>query len=103
MSESPSPRPQRTRRGRSRTPRGLSEGPSDSEQQATQPRSRRNDRQVQRRHEALGGLLQKGGNQDQVGGGSQKKDALKLRLDLNLDIEVTIKAKVHGDVTLSLL
>ena len=100
MSESPSPRPQRTRRGRSRTPRGLSEGPSDSEQQANQPRSRRNDRQVQRRHEALGGLLQKGG---QVDGGGQKKEALKLRLDLNLDIEVTIKAKVHGDVTLSLL
>lgn len=28
---------------------------------------------------------------------------LKLRLDLNLDAEVTLKAKIHGDITLSLL
>ena len=28
---------------------------------------------------------------------------LQLRLDLNLDVWVELKAKVHGDVTLSLL
>ncbi|KAK0463620.1 uncharacterized protein EV420DRAFT_1099647 [Desarmillaria tabescens] len=42
-----------------------------------------------------------------VGGGGSRsggqKDTLKLRLDLNLDVEITIKARVHGDVTLSLL
>ncbi|KAI9498883.1 hypothetical protein BDB00DRAFT_866951 [Zychaea mexicana] len=34
---------------------------------------------------------------------SDYDDALKLRLDLNLDAEITLKAKLHGDVTLSLL
>ncbi|KAJ6001613.1 hypothetical protein N7522_006840 [Penicillium canescens] len=29
--------------------------------------------------------------------------ALSLRLDLNLDVEVELKAKIHGDLTLSLL
>jgi hypothetical protein len=28
---------------------------------------------------------------------------LRLRLDLNLDIEVQLKAKIHGDLTLGLL
>ncbi|KAH8834962.1 hypothetical protein DL96DRAFT_1572373 [Flagelloscypha sp. PMI_526] len=31
------------------------------------------------------------------------KGTLSLRLDLNLDVHVEIKAKIHGDVTLSLL
>ncbi|PBK99968.1 hypothetical protein ARMGADRAFT_1008455 [Armillaria gallica] len=47
-----------------------------------------------------------------VGGGqvvSQSKgaiapeEALKLRLDLNLEDEIAIQAKVNGDITLSLL
>ncbi|PBK93158.1 hypothetical protein ARMGADRAFT_150189 [Armillaria gallica] len=38
-----------------------------------------------------------------VDGGGGRKDTLKLRLDLNIDVEITIKAKVHGDVSLSLL
>ncbi|KAJ6465291.1 hypothetical protein C8R45DRAFT_1173706 [Mycena sanguinolenta] len=68
--------------------------------------------QQPRQHEALGGLLSTGGGglQQQGGGGlqgggegQQKKDAFKLRLDLNLDVDVQIKARVHGDVTLSLL
>ncbi|KAK0496387.1 hypothetical protein EDD18DRAFT_1353130 [Armillaria luteobubalina] len=29
--------------------------------------------------------------------------ALKLRLDLNLEVEIAIQAKVNGDITLSLL
>ncbi|KAJ6259379.1 hypothetical protein Dda_6280 [Drechslerella dactyloides] len=37
------------------------------------------------------------------GGGGQKKDTLRLRLDLNLDIEVTLKARIHGDLELALL
>ncbi|KAK0474785.1 hypothetical protein IW261DRAFT_1568282 [Armillaria novae-zelandiae] len=39
--------------------------------------------------------------------GNQKndpgKDTLKLRLELNLAVDISIKARVHGDVTLSLL
>ena len=37
--------------------------------------------------------------------GSREDDEkiIGLRLDLNLDVVVSIKAKVHGDVTLSLL
>ncbi|KAK0482354.1 hypothetical protein IW261DRAFT_1467377 [Armillaria novae-zelandiae] len=31
------------------------------------------------------------------------REALKLRLDLNLEVDITIKAKVNGDITLSLL
>lgn len=41
-----------------------------------------------------------------VGGGSSEKGSdkpLKLRLDLNLDADIRLTAKVHGDVTLSLL
>ncbi|KAG7444028.1 uncharacterized protein BT62DRAFT_934623 [Guyanagaster necrorhizus] len=30
-------------------------------------------------------------------------EALKLRLDLNLEVEIAIQAKVNGDITLSLL
>ncbi|KAF9447320.1 hypothetical protein P691DRAFT_782565 [Macrolepiota fuliginosa MF-IS2] len=36
------------------------------------------------------------------GGGSGDKP-LKLRLDLNLDADIRLTAKVHGDITLSLL
>jgi hypothetical protein len=39
--------------------------------------------------------------QQQEGGKSSKMPS--LRLDLNVDAEIYIKAKVHGDVTLSLL
>jgi hypothetical protein len=35
------------------------------------------------------------------GGGSDKP--LKLRLDLNLDADIRLTAKIHGDITLSLL
>ncbi|KAK0232187.1 hypothetical protein EDD85DRAFT_956044 [Armillaria nabsnona] len=31
------------------------------------------------------------------------KEALKLRLDLNLEVEIAIQARVNGDITLSLL
>ncbi|THU82634.1 hypothetical protein K435DRAFT_872116 [Dendrothele bispora CBS 962.96] len=44
-----------------------------------------------------------------AGGGDEDGDddmgdkPLKLRLDLNLDVAVELKARVHGDLTLSLL
>ncbi|KAF1797004.1 hypothetical protein V8B55DRAFT_1410577 [Mucor lusitanicus] len=47
-----------------------------------------------------------GGQQQQQGGGGGGKDGqqpLSLRLDLNLEVEITLKARVHGDVTLALL
>ncbi|KAK4244901.1 hypothetical protein C7999DRAFT_34775 [Corynascus novoguineensis] len=50
---------------------------------------------------ALGGVT---GNavqqQGQKDGG--KSDTLRLRLDLNLDVEITLKAKIHGDLELAL-
>ncbi|CRK37539.1 hypothetical protein BN1708_007406 [Verticillium longisporum] len=45
-----------------------------------------------------GGALGGGG-----GGGGDKSDTLRLRLDLNLDIEITLKARIHGDLELALL
>ncbi|KAF7972914.1 hypothetical protein HWV62_16560 [Athelia sp. TMB] len=36
-------------------------------------------------------------------GGKSDNGALSLRLDLNLELEVTLTAKLHGDLTLSLL
>jgi hypothetical protein len=50
--------------------------------------------------DAVGGVV--GG----IAGGEKKdegKDTLRLRLDLNLEIEVTLKARIHGDLTLALL
>jgi len=38
-----------------------------------------------------------------VGGGGGGDKPLKLRLDLNLDADIRLTAKVHGDITLSLL
>ena len=40
-------------------------------------------------------------------GGEQKdpmdQDGLKLRIELNIDIEIELKARIHGDLTLALL
>ncbi|KAI3618058.1 hypothetical protein WG66_005741, partial [Moniliophthora roreri] len=49
----------------------------------------------------LAGGNKEGGGEGEEGGGGDKP--LKLRLDLNLDVAVELKAKVHGDLTLSLL
>ncbi|KAI5831261.1 hypothetical protein K523DRAFT_371518 [Schizophyllum commune Tattone D] len=56
----------------------------------------------------LGGVTGGGAEQKEEGGGDdtlkvREDAALQLRLDLNLDVWVELKAKVHGDVTLSLL
>jgi hypothetical protein len=64
--------------------------------------------------DTVGGLTKTAtGAVDKVGdtagaltGGGKKEggdDTLSLRLDLNLDVYVKLKAKVHGDLTLSLL
>jgi hypothetical protein len=43
------------------------------------------------------------GTTTSTAGASSQNEGLKLRLDLNLEVDVRITAKVHGDVTLSLL
>ncbi len=35
--------------------------------------------------------------------GGNKNDTLRLRLDLNLEVEITLKARIHGDLELALL
>ena len=65
-----------------------------------------NTRQVGRVGETVGNVASGVGNAAAgVAGGGERdnKDTLKLRLDLNLDVAVELKARVHGDVTLSLL
>ncbi|KIM75561.1 hypothetical protein PILCRDRAFT_827113 [Piloderma croceum F 1598] len=47
------------------------------------------------------GQLTGGEKQKEEGSGSDKP--LKLRLDVNLDVEITLEARVHGDLTLALL
>lgn len=44
-----------------------------------------------------------GGQVAQQGGKSGGKDAMSLRLDINLEAELTLRVKVHGDITLALL
>jgi hypothetical protein len=44
-----------------------------------------------------------GGALDNKNEGGGKSDTLKLRLDLNLDVEITLKARIHGDLELALL
>jgi hypothetical protein len=43
--------------------------------------------------------------QKQEGGGGtvKKRDQVSLRLDINLEVEVTVKARIQGDLTLTLL
>jgi len=109
-------RPSRTRRGRSRTPRSLSA--SEEEENYDYPPRRRRKPQnkgglpaVDELQDTVGGVTQTatgavGNAAGALTGGSGKKqqeDTLSLRLDLNLDVYVKLTAKVHGDLTLSLL
>lgn len=50
---------------------------------------------------AKGTVGQVTGRGDKGGGGGNQP--VSLRLDLNLDVEVTLEARLHGDLTLSLL
>ncbi|CAG9950518.1 unnamed protein product [Clonostachys rosea f. rosea IK726] len=49
----------------------------------------------------LGSVGSQALEQNQQRGG--KSDALRLRLDLNLDVEIQLKARIHGDIELALL
>lgn len=110
----PSPRQQSTRNGSaSRSPSVAS---SDGEYRSAGERRRRNRRRGGKRAEippvaeeddgravANRGGEQVNKNQGNGGGGGDGKNTLGLRLDLNLDVDIHLTAKIHGDLTLSLL
>ncbi|KAH7878963.1 uncharacterized protein C8R40DRAFT_1066706 [Lentinula edodes] len=119
-------RSQSRRRGRSQTARSLSASGDDSDASSASSLARRRRRGGGRKGGGLPGVeeIEDTGNQvantaknavgqvGQVAGGGKKQDddegsggdkPLKLRLDLNLDVAVELKARVHGDLTLSLL
>ncbi|AEO55604.1 hypothetical protein MYCTH_2299605 [Thermothelomyces thermophilus ATCC 42464] len=98
-----------------------SDGESEDYQPQPQPRKKRNQRakagqgpldnlafdNVQNTagglvNSATGALGSVAGNAVQQKDGG-KRDTLRLRLDLNLDVEITLKAKIHGDLELALL
>jgi hypothetical protein len=113
-------RQSRNRRGRSRTPRSLSASSDELEP----PPTNRDDRR--RGGKKRGGLPAVDEVEDTTGAvantprgtaeklaetvANNKKDSgdkedstLSLRLDLNLDVYVKLTAKIHGDLTLTLL
>ncbi|KAK7037820.1 hypothetical protein VNI00_010781 [Paramarasmius palmivorus] len=120
-----------SRRARSRTPRSISASSAgDSDAGPARQQSRGNNRRRRRgaipglddgagdvgkqvANAAGGGLRtldegdegggQPGGGEQPGGGGDSGSKPLKIRLDLNLDVAVELKAKVHGDLSLSLL
>lgn len=124
-------RSQSRRRGRSQTPRSLSASGEDSDASSASSLARKRQRRPGQKGGGLPGVqeVEDTGNQltntakdtvgntvgqaGQVAGGGKQKDdddeesggdkPLKLRLDLNLDVAVELKARVHGDLTLSLL
>ncbi|KAJ3844573.1 hypothetical protein F5878DRAFT_720563 [Lentinula raphanica] len=120
-------RSQSRRRGRSRNARSLSASGEDSDASSASSLARRRRQRGGRKGGGLPGVeeVEDTGNQvantarntigqvGQVAGGGKKQDdddeggsgdkPLKLRLDLNLDVAVELKARVHGDLTLSLL
>ncbi|KIM71394.1 hypothetical protein PILCRDRAFT_93882 [Piloderma croceum F 1598] len=53
--------------------------------------------------EDTGRAVTKTATSGQVAGNNDENGAISLRLDLNLDVYVKLKAKVHGDITLQLL
>lgn len=54
--------------------------------------------QVQEENKGVGGSVSDESDEENDG-----KQPLRLRLDLNLDAEVQVKAKLRGDLTLSML
>jgi len=118
-------RSQSRRRGRSQTARSLSASGNDTDASSASSLARKRRRGTGKKGGGLPGVeeVEDTGNQlantaqntvgQVAGGGNQKKDddeegsggdkPLKLRLDLNLDVAVELKARVHGDLTLSLL
>lgn len=45
----------------------------------------------------------KGVDAKSSGNNPMDQDGLKLRIELNLDIEIELKASIHGDLTLALM
>ena len=112
-------RQSRNRRGRSRTPRSL----SASSEELDPPPATRDDRR--RGGKKRGGLPVVDEVEDitsgvintprdtanklaetvakNKGSGDKEDSTLSLRLDLNLDVYVKLTAKIHGDLTLTLL
>ncbi|KAF9070948.1 hypothetical protein BDP27DRAFT_1322935, partial [Rhodocollybia butyracea] len=94
----PPPTQQRSRRRASRSPSVTTDSGSRA------PRNRRRGGGQQKQGGGpIGGLpgVDEVGNTPRVLRRGDKP--LKLRLDLNLDVAVELKARVHGDLTLSLL
>jgi hypothetical protein len=114
-SRSPSPasdredRPTQSRRNRRARPREL----STESDRPTWLRNEKtasglnpveeNARDVAQQSQAALTRLREAPSAGQGGGDTQDNGAISLRLDLNLDVYVKLKAKVHGDLTLQLL
>ncbi|KAL1676697.1 hypothetical protein EV122DRAFT_253108 [Schizophyllum commune] len=90
----PSRRGQRRRGGRGSGLPGISEDQQQVGQYSPQQIQQQRQQQLQQQQ------AQQPPAQEEEGGGDE---ALKLKLELNLDVWVELKAKVHGDVTLSML
>ncbi|KAI0156701.1 hypothetical protein GGR52DRAFT_565994 [Hypoxylon sp. FL1284] len=99
MSEmSETSRPPRTRRRNRRRPGSVQPMQPQDDQNMLQQRQQQQMMQQQQQM-----MMQQQQPQQQGGGDGGKSDTLKLRLDLNLEVEVTLKARIHGDLTLALL
>ena len=113
----PAQSPRRQSRHRRRRPRSLSA--SSEEEEGPRRRSTKNTSGLPAVSEVedttrgltktAGGVVNQVGNTaGQLTGGGEKEATgsdkpLKLRLDVNLDVEITLEARVHGDLTLALL
>jgi hypothetical protein len=103
----PSQSPRRSRKGRSRELSTESDRPvwlrTEKTASGLNP-VEENTRDVAQKAQAAITKLREAPPAGQGGSEEDEEDKiLKLRLDLNLDVYVKLKAKIHGDVTLQLL
>lgn len=105
MQEMPGRRPRARRPRNCSTQSGVGQGADDGNRNAKSRHRRRHspdekqDLQIQR------GITPENQQQQQqlVRHTDEGHNGMKLRLDLNLEVEVTLKASIHGDLTLALL
>lgn len=105
MQEMPGRRPRARRPRNCSTQSGVGQGADDGNRNVRSRHRRRHspdekqDLQIQR------GITPENPQQQQqtVRHRDQGHNGMKLRLDLNLEVEVTLKASIHGDLTLALL